>query len=163
MRYHVLATDYDGTLAHDGRVDKPTLDSLNVPAHARLAQLKLNLQRIHDLMAQRIEDRYVLVNPPAFQLEAVEFNEVAQRHRVIAGKPDRQTPTVKATIRALNSGNIDTFMENNLHPDDFEVFEDLDPTMDGFGKFVADVSRLSGESLGKSSGRSKSGSGTRRS
>ncbi|MGE3064665.1 MAG: murein L,D-transpeptidase [Hyphomicrobiaceae bacterium] len=85
-----------------GRVDKPTLDSLNVPAHARLAQLKLNLQRIHDLMAQRIEDRYVLVNPPAFQLEAVEFNEVAQRHRVIAGKPDRQTPTVKATIRALN-------------------------------------------------------------
>lgn len=68
-----------------------------------------------------------------------------------------------STIRALNSGNIDVFMENNLHPDDFEIFEDLDPTMDGFGKFVADVSRLSGESLGKSSGRSKSGSGTRRS
>jgi len=28
MRYHVLATDYDGTLAHDGRVDKPTLEAL---------------------------------------------------------------------------------------------------------------------------------------
>jgi len=28
MRYHVLATDYDGTLAHDGRVDKPTLSAL---------------------------------------------------------------------------------------------------------------------------------------
>src|SRR3569833_1128981 len=28
MRYLVLATDYDGTLAHDGRVDQPTLDAL---------------------------------------------------------------------------------------------------------------------------------------
>jgi hydroxymethylpyrimidine pyrophosphatase-like HAD family hydrolase len=29
MRYHVLATDYDGTLAHDGRVDDSTVESLN--------------------------------------------------------------------------------------------------------------------------------------
>jgi hydroxymethylpyrimidine pyrophosphatase-like HAD family hydrolase len=28
MRYHVLAADYDGTLAHDGRVDAPTIASL---------------------------------------------------------------------------------------------------------------------------------------
>jgi hypothetical protein len=28
MRYRVLATDYDGTLAHDGHVDEPILDSL---------------------------------------------------------------------------------------------------------------------------------------
>ncbi len=28
MRYHVLATDYDGTLAQDGRVDAATVDSL---------------------------------------------------------------------------------------------------------------------------------------
>ncbi|MDB5385873.1 MAG: yidA [Planctomycetaceae bacterium] len=28
MRYHVLATDYDGTIATDGRVDAPTLDAL---------------------------------------------------------------------------------------------------------------------------------------
>lgn len=28
MRYHVLATDYDGTLAHHGRVDEPTLEAL---------------------------------------------------------------------------------------------------------------------------------------
>lgn len=29
MRYHVLATDYDGTLAHDGRVDGPTIEALH--------------------------------------------------------------------------------------------------------------------------------------
>ena len=28
MRYHVLATDYDGTLAHNGRVDRPTVEAL---------------------------------------------------------------------------------------------------------------------------------------
>ena len=28
MRYHALACDYDGTLAHDGRVEAPTLAAL---------------------------------------------------------------------------------------------------------------------------------------
>src|SRR5262245_56717011 len=28
MRYQVLATDYDGTLAHDGHVDAPTVQAL---------------------------------------------------------------------------------------------------------------------------------------
>jgi L,D-transpeptidase YcbB len=85
-----------------GRVDKPTLQAMNVPAQARLQQMKLNLGRMRELLQGRIEDRYVLVNPPAFQLEAVEKHEVQQRHRVIAGRVERQTPVVKATIRALN-------------------------------------------------------------
>ena len=85
-----------------GRVDKATLQALNVPAVARLAQLRLNLQRIKDLSMQRLEDRYILVNVPAFQLEAVEHHQVLLRHRVIAGKPERQTPTVRATIKAIN-------------------------------------------------------------
>ena len=85
-----------------GRVDRATLHALNVPAQARLAQLRINLQRLRDLMAQKVEDRYILVNAASFELEAVERHEVEQRHRVIVGKPDRQTPTVRATIRALN-------------------------------------------------------------
>ena len=28
MRYHVLVSDYDGTLAHEGRVDEPTVAAL---------------------------------------------------------------------------------------------------------------------------------------
>jgi len=93
---------YNNGLRVTGRVDKSTLAALNVPAQARLQQLRVNLQRLRDLMAQRIEDRYVLVNVPAFQLEAVERNEVELRHRVIAGKPERETPSVRAQIRALN-------------------------------------------------------------
>jgi murein L,D-transpeptidase YcbB/YkuD len=85
-----------------GRIDQPTLAQMNVSADARLEQLKLNQRRIRELMEGRIEDRYVLVNVAAFQLEAVEGHAVQRRHRVIVGKPERPTPSVKATVRALN-------------------------------------------------------------
>ena len=85
-----------------GRADGPTIASLNVPATIRLHQLKQNLQRLRELMAQRVEDRYILVNVAAFQLEAVEKHQVEQRHRVIVGKTERQSPVVRATIKALN-------------------------------------------------------------
>ncbi len=84
-----------------GRVDRQTLQALNVPVLARLAQLRVNLQRIRTLMA-RNDDRYILVNAAAFQLEAVEKQQAELRHRVIVGKVERQTPIVRATIRALN-------------------------------------------------------------
>jgi murein L,D-transpeptidase YcbB/YkuD len=85
-----------------GRVDRQTLQALNVPAIARLAQLRINLQRLRELVAMKQDDRYILVNAAAFQLEAVERGQVELRHRVIVGKIERQTPTVKASIRALN-------------------------------------------------------------
>jgi L,D-transpeptidase YcbB len=85
-----------------GRVDQPTLAQMNVSADARLEQLRLNQRRIRELMEGRIEDRYILVNVAAVQLEAVEGRVVQLRHRVIVGKPERPTPSVKATVRALN-------------------------------------------------------------
>ena len=39
-------------------------------------QLKLNQRRIKELLQTRVEDRYILVNAAAFQLEAVEGYEV---------------------------------------------------------------------------------------
>ena len=85
-----------------GRVDRQTLQALNIPAMARLGQLRVNLMRLRELMAHRPDDRYILVNAAAFQLEAVERGQVELRHRVIVGKTERQTPTVRANIRALN-------------------------------------------------------------
>ncbi len=92
----------DHGLRVSGRVDQPTLQAMNVPAAARAAQLKLNYDRINELFGQRSEDRYILVNAASFQLEAVERGVVEMRHRIIAGKPERQTPVVRAQIRALN-------------------------------------------------------------
>ncbi len=85
-----------------GRLDRPTRAQLAVTAEARLKQLMLNRRRIAALMEGANQDRYVLVNVPGFQLEAVEQFEVRKRHRVIVGKPDRQTPSIEATIKGLN-------------------------------------------------------------
>ena len=85
-----------------GRIERSTYPALNMTVEERLAQLRLNLGRLRELMATRTEDRYILVNIPAFQLEAVERFEVQQRHRVIVGRTERQSPSVNATVRALN-------------------------------------------------------------
>ncbi|MEL7047630.1 MAG: L,D-transpeptidase family protein, partial [Pseudomonadota bacterium] len=79
-----------------------TLAALNISADLRLAQLRLNMQRVRELLRTRVEDRYVVVNVPAFQLEAVERFEVQRRHRVIVGRAGRETPSIRATIQALN-------------------------------------------------------------
>jgi murein L,D-transpeptidase YcbB/YkuD len=84
-----------------GRIEQSVYPVLNTTADERLAQLKLNFQRLQSLM-HGVEDRYVLVNIPAFQLEAVDKYEVQLRHRVIVGRPQRQTPEVRAMIKALN-------------------------------------------------------------
>ncbi|MBA2127494.1 hypothetical protein DLM45_14865 [Hyphomicrobium methylovorum] len=84
-----------------GRVERSVYAELNATAEERLAQLRLNLDRLHNLM-HGIEDRYILVNVPAFQLEAVDKYEVQLRHRVIVGRPGRDTPDLRATVKALN-------------------------------------------------------------
>lgn len=85
-----------------GRMDRSTIAAMNVSVQQRIAQLKLNYQRLRELTTPRPEDRYVLVNSAAFQLEAVERGEVQQRHRTINGKPERASPVVRANIRAIN-------------------------------------------------------------
>ncbi len=85
-----------------GRIDRATIEAMNISAADRLAQLRLNRQRIVELMQPRTDDRYVLVNVPAFELEAVERYEVVQRHRVIVGREGRETPSLRGSIRAVN-------------------------------------------------------------
>lgn len=85
-----------------GRIERSTYPVLNITAQQRLEQLRLNFERLRALGSCGSEDRYVFVNVPAFQLEAVERYEVEQRHRVIVGRSERQTPDVRTMIKALN-------------------------------------------------------------
>lgn len=85
-----------------GRIEQSVYPVINITAQSRLAQLKLNYDRLKALMSGGVEDRYVFVNVPAFQLEAVDRHEVQLRHRVIVGRTERQTPEVRAKIKALN-------------------------------------------------------------
>ncbi len=90
-----------GLPAH-GIVDKRTLAALNVPAEERLAKIHLNYERMRSLAGNKLPERFVLVNIPASELEAVENGEVRQRHRVVVGKPEFQTPVLRASIVELN-------------------------------------------------------------
>ncbi|AWT47529.1 hypothetical protein HXP45_01460 [Streptomyces actuosus] len=64
--------------------------------------------------------------------------------------------------RLLNMGQIDAFAEAVIHPDDIDLYFELDPTNEEIGEFVADAAQQAGESLGKSRGPAPSSRRTRR-
>jgi L,D-transpeptidase YcbB len=88
-------------LSPTGVVDKRTIAALNVPAAVRLRQLKVNLQRLTEL-ARSAPKKYIVVNIPAAQIEAVDGDQVVSRHAGVVGKQDRQTPILRSSIHQLN-------------------------------------------------------------
>lgn len=82
-----------------GVIDRPTVDALNVPASIRLRQLEANLKRLQSL---KPANRYVVVNIPAAQVEAVESGLVISRHAAVVGKVDRPTPELSSKIKEIN-------------------------------------------------------------
>lgn len=89
-------------LPSDGVLGNVTYRALNVSAQMRLNQLYVNLERL-DKMASKTakERRFVMVNIPAAQIEAVEDGMVVQRHTAIVGKIDRQTPILDSKIHEI--------------------------------------------------------------
>ncbi len=93
-------------LTPTGIVDRRTLGALNVSAKARLKQLRVNLRRLTRLSRAASKTRYVMVNVPAAQIEAVEGNRVVSRHSGVVGKASRRTPLLRSTIRELNFNKV---------------------------------------------------------
>jgi hydroxymethylpyrimidine pyrophosphatase-like HAD family hydrolase len=87
MRFEALATDYDGTIAHDGIVDQPTLDAL---ARARAGGLRLIMvtgRELRDLFS-------VFPHSPLFERivaenGAVLYEPATQNTEFIASAPPR--------------------------------------------------------------------------
>lgn len=84
-----------------GRVDKYTIAALNIPAKVRLKQLQINLARLTEL-SQSAAKRYILVNIPAAQIEAIENGRIVSRHAGVVGKVDRATPLLRSEIHEMN-------------------------------------------------------------
>ena len=87
-------------LPADGVLGKYSYAAMNVPADVRLGQLETNLVRLRT-MSGDLGPRYVMVNIPAAQIEAVENDRVALRHTAIVGKIDRQTPILNSAINEI--------------------------------------------------------------
>jgi L,D-transpeptidase YcbB len=84
-----------------GSVNAQTLKALNVPIDARIKQLEASVERLQ-AMDFLFAERYVVVNIPAAFVEAVVHDKVERRYRVIVGKIDRPSPTLTASITAVD-------------------------------------------------------------
>jgi murein L,D-transpeptidase YcbB/YkuD len=88
-------------LTPTGIADKRTIVALNVPADARLKQLKVNLVRLQQVVPTTAR-KYVVVNIPAAQIEAVQNGEIVARYAGVVGKADRPTPLLHTPITDLS-------------------------------------------------------------
>lgn len=62
----------------------------------------------------------------------------------------------------LTQGQLPDFVEHVVHPDDLDLFWEIDPTSQEFYALIEDAARAAGESLGKSRGPAPSSRSTRR-
>lgn len=74
----------------DGRLSKSTQAVLSVPVEKRISQIMNTLTRMHDTAA--FENKFILINLPAFTLYGVEQDKVALSMRVIVGSRRNHTP-----------------------------------------------------------------------
>jgi murein L,D-transpeptidase YcbB/YkuD len=106
----VLESLYDDTLVQavrafqkdhdakpDGIVGAHTLALLNVPVEARIEQIRRNMERWRWL-PDNLGQRYLLINIPGFDLEAVENDQTALYMRIIVGQEQHRTPVFSSTM-----------------------------------------------------------------
>lgn len=110
-----------------------------------------------------------VAEPGAEEMSAAEAQELeAEGHYITAELCGEEVQIVPPTAwrtswqRLLQQGMIDEFAQKVFHPDDYELYLDLDPTMEEWLTFTQEAARQSGESLGNSSGPAPSSRRTRR-
>jgi L,D-transpeptidase YcbB len=87
-------------LSPDGAIGPGTLAALNVPVAARIATLRLNLERLRWVFRD-FAPEFVVVNVAGFNAAYVKQGKTLWQGRAIVGKPFRQTPLFKAQIAYL--------------------------------------------------------------
>jgi peptidoglycan hydrolase-like protein with peptidoglycan-binding domain len=84
-------------LEPSGKIDVATLKQLNVTAAQRLRTIEANIQRLREY-AKDLGSRYLVVNVPSQQIEAVSGGYVYSRHNAVVGREDRPTPVVATAL-----------------------------------------------------------------
>jgi hypothetical protein len=103
------------------------------------------------------------------EADAAEAQEIeAEGHYVtamLAGEEIRVVPPGawrQSWQTLLAAAQFNGFAKHVVHPDDLELYFDIDPTNDEFEEFVSEAAKRGGESLGKSRGPARSSRRTRR-
>lgn len=87
-------------LPDTGLPDAATAAALDVDVAARIAQIRLNLERWRWL-PEDLGDPRIEVNVPTFELRAIENGQPALSMRVVTGKSDTPTPIFSAKLQTL--------------------------------------------------------------
>lgn len=98
MRYHALATDYDGTLAHDGRVDEPTLAALRRLRESGRRLILVTGRRLDDL--QHVFPELTLFERVVAENGALLYCPESKEERVLADPPPA------AFVQRLNAAGV---------------------------------------------------------
>jgi hypothetical protein len=85
MRFHALATDYDGTIAHDGKVDDATLAALERLRNSGRKLILVSGRELPDL--KTTFDRLDLFHLMVLENGATVYNPATKETRVLAEKP----------------------------------------------------------------------------
>jgi hypothetical protein len=123
-----------------GKIDGPTLKMLNVPAELRLRTIEANIERLRTYSAD-LGSRYLVVNVPSQQIEAVSGGYVYSRHNAVVGREDRPTPVVATALSDVIFNPYwnapASIVERDLIPkllSDRDVLEDMNiKVFQGFG------------------------------
>lgn len=80
-------------LAPDGVVGQSTQAALDISPRRRMEQIRANMQRLR-WMPRELPARFISVNLPGYQLQAIDGDQVRLTMRVVAGQPDWPTPMI---------------------------------------------------------------------
>ena len=85
-----------------GKLDKATLETINVPAAERATQIAANLER-HRWLPRALGSRYVFVNVPAFRLDAYDSGQKQLTMKVVVGQEyeGKVTPVFSDTMESV--------------------------------------------------------------
>ena len=87
-------------LKMDGVVGPTTRAALNVPVSERIAQIKLNMERWRWL-PRTLGQRYLIVNTAAYELTAIDDEQIRFTMWVVIGKEERQTPVIGGSMHTV--------------------------------------------------------------
>ncbi|MDQ2664596.1 MAG: L,D-transpeptidase family protein [Gemmatimonadota bacterium] len=89
-------------LEKTGKLDRATLEALNVPAEDRAKQIAANLER-HRWLPRALGTRYIFVNVPAFRLDAYDSGQKQLTMKVVVGQEyeGKVTPVFSDTMESV--------------------------------------------------------------
>jgi murein L,D-transpeptidase YcbB/YkuD len=87
-------------LGEDGVIDEATVQAMNVPVAARIAQVRANLERARWVLGGLADD-FVLVNLPAFKAYLIRGGRNVWETRVQVGEVGRQTPSFRSDMKTV--------------------------------------------------------------